>query len=193
MGIPPARVLSPPLNLFMTLLVCVGTLDNLLTHQVLHSSGVGGEMRKPDWVKVVAAVNGQEDAMDRLAQTTVTHKQRCVCVCVCAHVPVNSPGRQVVRDVGRMSGPFPTGQLLDLQGEVPEGGGAWATGHPLEGDATRFHSFLGNRQLPRRLGTLCGQGEREGSEETREEVEKVNDKDGGKWRGEHRGRSLRFL
>lgn len=80
----------------------------------------------------------------------------CVCVYMCTWVPVNGPGGYVVRDVSGVCAPVPVRQLFDLQGEVPQRGGARATRHPVEVKAARFNSVLRRRQLPGWLGTLCG-------------------------------------
>lgn len=55
------------------------------------------------------------------------HRNRQVCVCVTASVssvPVHSPDRHVVGDVGDVSAPVCIWQLFDLQSEEPDGGEA---------------------------------------------------------------------
>lgn len=72
-------------------------------------------------------------------------------------VPVSDPGGHVVGDVSGVYVPVSGGQLFDLEGEIPQGGRARATCHPVEADTARFNAVLGNGQLPGWLGPLCGE------------------------------------
>lgn len=71
-----------------------------------------------------------------------------------SRVPLHRPAGPVEGDVAGVAPPVPTGQLLHLQGEVPQRGGARAPGHPVEVKAARFHPVLRDRQLPGGLGSL---------------------------------------
>lgn len=61
----------------------------------------------------------------RASTTVTTGTDKCVCVTASvSSVPVHSPDRHVVGDVGDVSAPVCIWQLFDLQSEEPDGGEA---------------------------------------------------------------------
>lgn len=71
---------------------------------------------------MIGRLGGRDLAIGQLALTLDTQANMCVTSSPC--IPVNDPGSEVVWDVSGVCGPVPVRQLLDLQGEVPQGGGA---------------------------------------------------------------------